>query len=58
MCPSLLGDWSLADPNCLLCTEEEEEVTEEEEEEEVEEEKEEVEGSTASANICLHASLS
>ncbi|XP_029907360.1 troponin T, cardiac muscle isoforms-like, partial [Myripristis murdjan] len=47
----------LADPNCLLCTEEEEEVTEEEEEEEVEEEKEEVEGSTASANIGLHASL-
>lgn len=41
-------DTLLANSTRLLCTEEEEEVAEEEEEVEVE-------GSTASASICVHA---
>lgn len=52
-----------ANSTCLLCTEEEEEVVEEEEEEVareeeevIEEEEEGVEGSTAYADVCLHAS--
>lgn len=40
---------------CLLCTEEVEEVAEEVEKLAQEEEKEEVEGTTAYANVCMHA---